>query len=283
MTRTRLHSRVLAATTIMASLAGAGVAALAQPAGAAPVLGGQLYGTGGHVTVEVLPAEAGFTSELRLCQPGQDQIFITTNRDVGTTVSLGTFPAGTELVFCIYVRNTGATYFMGPASRNRDNEVHASVDVTGEGQATVGFEDVWAGGDRDYNDNLFRFTGVMPTIPPPDCSVVAADHSALWPPNHKLVEVTLSADATVTGVTQDEPVNDVGDGNTGPDAQLGAASNKVLLRPERSGTGDGRVYRIAFTLSNQGGSCTGTVTVAVPHDQSQPAVDSGGSYDSLAS
>lgn len=265
------------------ALVSAGLLALAGPAAASPVLGGQVFGTGGPVTVEVLPAEAGYTSELRLCQPGEAQVFLATNRDVGSVVPVGTFPSGTELVFCIYVRNTGQTYYMGPMSRNPDNVIHAAVDFTGPSEATVGFEDTWGAGDRDYNDNVFRFTGVI-SNQLPDCPTLTAEPSALWPPNHKLVEVTLPANATVTGVTQDEPVQGIGDGNTGPDAQLGAAPNKVFLRPERRGDGDGRVYRIAFAVSDgRGGSCTGTVTVAVPHDQSKPAVDSGGSFDSLAS
>jgi hypothetical protein len=116
-----------------------------------------------------------------------------------------------------------------------------------------------------------------PTNRPPDCSTVTANPSTLWPPNHTFRLVTLSGgtdpdgDAvtlTITGVTQDEPVNGAGDGNTSPDAQAGAQANTVRLRAERSGTGDGRVYRISFTGSDsQGGTCTGTVTVGVPHDQ----------------
>ena len=42
----------------------------------------------------------------------------------------------------------------------------------------------------------------------------------------------------------------------------------ALLRAERSGTGDGRVYHVTFRADDgQGGTCEGTVTVCVPHDQ----------------
>lgn len=89
---------------------------------------------------------------------------------------------------------------------------------------------------------------------------------------------------TVTGVTQDEPVNGAGDGDTAPDAQAGPASNQVYVRGERSGTGDGRVYRIAFTVADgQCGTCSGTsvgdgtVKVAVPRGNN-PAVDSGAAF-----
>jgi uncharacterized repeat protein (TIGR01451 family) len=109
----------------------------------------------------------------------------------------------------------------------------------------------------------------------------------LWPPNHKLKLITLTgatdADGnplvlTITGVTQDEPINGLGDGDTSPDATVGPASNKVNLRAERSGLGDGRVYRIAFTGSDGlGGTCVGVAIVGVPHDQGggSIAIDSG--------
>lgn len=119
---------------------------------------------------------------------------------------------------------------------------------------------------------------------PPDCSALVASPNSLWPPNHKLrlVTVTGATDpeggpvtTTVTGVTQDEPVNGLGDGDTSPDAVLGPAANEVRLRAERSGTRDGRVYRIAVSAADELGlTCEGTLRVAVPHDQAHAAVDS---------
>ena len=48
----------------------------------------------------------------------------------------------------------------------------------------------------------------------------------------------------------------------------------MWLRAERSGTGDGRVYRIAFTARDgHGGTTSGVVTVGVPHDNNGAAVD----------
>ena len=83
----------------------------------------------------------------------------------------------------------------------------------------------------------------------------------------------------MTGVTQDEPVNAKGDGNTSPDAviQSGAAS----VRAERSG--NGRVYQLSFKADNgQGGVCTGAVKVSVPHSMGKGAIaiDDGQVYDS---
>ena len=72
-----------------------------------------------------------------------------------------------------------------------------------------------------------------------------------------------SVTITVTGVTQDEPVNAKDDGNTSPDAVIQAGA--ALVRAERSGTGNGRVYEISFKADDgKGGSCTGKVKVGVP-------------------
>ena len=62
----------------------------------------------------------------------------------------------------------------------------------------------------------------------------------------------------------------------------------ALVRAERSGTprvpGNGRVDYINFTGSDgEGGSCTGTVQVGVPHDQGQRStpIPDGPLYDSV--
>src|SRR5215213_4806119 len=59
-------------------------------------LGGRVFSTGAAVEVEILPAEANFTSEIYLYSPGP-QRFIGTNKEAGKVVNLGTFPRGTEL------------------------------------------------------------------------------------------------------------------------------------------------------------------------------------------
>jgi hypothetical protein len=85
-------------------------------------------------------------------------------------------------------------------------------------------------------------------------------------------------------VTQDEATNGLGDGDTAVDAMRTDDPATILLRAERSGTADGRVYEIAYTVSDgQGGTCTGTALVGVPHDESGAvAVDSGVRFNSLS-
>jgi uncharacterized repeat protein (TIGR01451 family) len=150
--------------------------------------------------------------------------------------------------------------------------------------------------------NVASVTGNRPETTPADniaSATVAVNHNPvctalsagpeLWPPNHKLRLVSVGGatdpdggtlTTTVTGVTQDEPLNALGDGTTQPDAVAAAGPNQVWLRAERSGLGDGRVYAIHVSVTDgHGGSCSGVATVSVPHDQSgASAVDSGQSY-----
>jgi hypothetical protein len=65
---------------------------------------------------------------------------------------------GQELVFGITL-SPDQSFFMGPASRNPDGIAHASVTEIGERTFLVGFEDQFGGGDRDYDDTVFQFTG----------------------------------------------------------------------------------------------------------------------------
>jgi len=76
-------------------------------------------------------------------------------------------------------------------------------------------------------------------------------------------------------VTQDEPVTDKREA-TSPDAATGANSNQVQLRAEANPQGNGRVYRIAYTVSDgNGGTCTGVETVSVARKKGQTAIDDG--------
>jgi len=67
-----------------------------------------------------------------------------------------------------------------------------------------------------------------------------------------------------------------------PDAS-GVGTSQAMLRAERSGIRDGRVYVISFMADDgKDGTCYGSVVVNVPRDQkspSCPAVDSGQKYD----
>lgn len=175
MAKTVFRRNILMATVAFAFLLGA-----AFPVGAvaSPVLGQQIYYEGGHVSVTVLPYDAAYTSNLYLFS-APSPILIVNSSQVGTVVDLGDLAAlynitpGDELIFGITVLNTGNTFRMGPGARNTDGLAHAVVDYTEtvtSDVATLTFEDLLGGGDRDYNDANFLLEGGIGTARVPEPS-----------------------------------------------------------------------------------------------------------------
>jgi hypothetical protein len=149
--------------------------------------------------------------------------------------------------------------------------------------------------DEQNNCEINKLAIVVPMEPPPnqppDCTMATSSIDSLWPPNHQMVTISINGimdpdgdpiAITITHITQDEPVNGLGDGDTSPDG-FGIGTSEAQIRAERSGTGNGRVYAISFKAEDgKGGSCTNTVQVGVPHDQGKGAVpvNDGQNYDS---
>lgn len=149
-------------------------------------------------------------------------------------------------------------------------------------------------GETNYANNCEIRQVMVPakqTSQPPNCSGAGPTIASLWPPNHKFVSVGImgvtdpqgfALTTAITSIQQDEPVDVPGSGNTGPDG-AGVGTPIAQLRPERSGTGTGRIYFVGFTATNTANlSCNGTVQVYVPHDKGQGTVpvDTGQRYDS---
>ena len=104
---------------------------------------------------------------------------------------------------------------------------------------------------------------------------VELSRSVLWPPNRKLVDVTVGystinncGSATCSlSVVSNEPVEGTSDGNSAPDWEI-IDEHQLRLRAERAANGPGRVYTITITCTDDGGgSATKTVTVTVPKNQ----------------
>jgi Immunoglobulin I-set domain len=117
---------------------------------------------------------------------------------------------------------------------------------------------------------------------PPLASAARPSQALLWPPNHGMVAISIlgvtdpnnNATITITGVWQDEATNGLGDGDTPVDAIINP-DGTVLVRAERAGNGNGRVYHIHFTAADLEGSSPGVVKVTVPRDKKSVAVDGG--------
>lgn len=114
---------------------------------------------------------------------------------------------------------------------------------------------------------------------PPSIKAVAATPNLLWPPNHKMIPVAVSAPASDTcsavttckiiSVRSNEPVDGTGDGDTAPDWMI-TGNLMANLRAERAGTGIGRTYTLTVQCTDaSSNSSTKDVTVSVPHDNSR--------------
>jgi hypothetical protein len=229
------------------------------------------------------------------CAPGAQQVDPTltltpedadnpigTSHTVTATLLTGPFPMdGENIVFTV----TGANPTSGSAVTNSSGVATFTYTGTVPGLDTItAFFDEDGDGVKDANETVLDTATKEWINAPPDCSDVVLDVTTLWPPNHKLRKITASGatdpdiGGTVTlvidGIRQDEPVNGRGDGNTAPDAFLTSPrSASAKVRAERAGTGDGRVYRVHFTATDQfGATCDGTALVGVPHDRGRGRV-----------
>ncbi len=123
--------------------------------------------TAGEVILTFLSKEAAYSNDLYL-QGKQDSILNNQTAIPNNQFSLGSFAAGTELAFTMFVKNTGFAFYTGEADKNPDNFIHAAFENKSGQPLVIGFEDLFNGGDRDYNDLVFSLTNVsLGTIPSP--------------------------------------------------------------------------------------------------------------------
>ena len=134
----------------------------------------------------------------------------------------------------------------------------------------------------DPTGNTSEFSVCRNQAPTISCSINTTD---LWPPNHNLINVGLSATAgdncpnptiSVAVYSDEDDEAPTGEGNFSPDAK-NIAVGTLRLRAERDGNLDGRVYLIIVTVTDSSGNtahCCKTVTV--------PKSQSGASKQSVA-
>jgi Alpha amylase, catalytic domain/Neopullulanase-like, C-terminal domain len=149
----------------------------------------------------------------------------------------------------------------------------ASTQISGQGTNTASLRALDNAGNISSLVNL----AVNIDLTPPSVSV-SANPSSLWPPNGKMVPVTVSgiiADA-LSGVDSSTAAFAVVDeyGSVQPSGQVslgagGSYSFTVLLQASRNGNDkDGRHYTITVSAKDFAGNLgSAAATVIVPHDQ----------------
>lgn len=150
------------------------LSALAVPTAAPGTEGLAVLALSNPVIAKFEGSDAGYNSDLYLYTDdgiaGNDiWIFNNFASVVGSTVNLGDFILGSELIFRLHVNNTNTDFFTGLASRNPDNVAHARAQANWMPNVTlVSFEDL-RGGDFDYNDLSFSFMNTfVPGEPVPE-------------------------------------------------------------------------------------------------------------------
>ncbi|MHC4665685.1 MAG: SBBP repeat-containing protein, partial [Planctomycetota bacterium] len=168
---------------------------------------------------------------------------------------------------------------------DRENLI-AALEEPNEGQyielGLAGHLWLWDGTRLEGSDAV-TLTLVDDTPPEFNLAVIP---DTLWPPNHKMVQITpswtaadlcdIDLNVSLVGIvmnegdetsTYDPSFDDtVGDGHTTDDIQI--VDGDIYLRAERSGKGVGRVYTITYQATDDSGNvAVASATVTVPHDQ----------------
>jgi hypothetical protein len=174
-----------------------------------------------------------------------------------------------------------------------------TLTMEGAGQSATG-----TAIDLADNSAATSVTGINIDKTKPGVSV-SVTPSVLWPPDHRMVSVTIAVTVSdnlalaaqpIVSLTASSSEPDVApgtapsgdvnglDGNTSPVAlapgpfqfngasiSAGSSTSTIQLRAERAGSGPGRIYTIAGLVSDAAGNTTPfSTTVTVPHDQGTP-------------
>jgi len=237
------------------------------------------------------------------CAPASGSFF-----PVGTTNVKCTTDAGPACNFDITVNDTENPVITCPANKTVGNDLGLCSAVVNPGTATVtdncagatvsgarsdaqplnapypvGTTTItWTATDASGNKATCPQTITVKDVEAPVITASAVE-SCLWPANHDLINVGLSlavsdnctpasqivVDVKVTSDEKPE-VDTTGDGNFSPDAVVtGTGVNRVVrIRSERNGGGDGRVYLIRITATDQyNNTSLKVLRVGVPKSQ----------------
>jgi len=148
---------------------------IAQPAAAAIIGGSVIVQNTGEVIATYRGNSAQYSNDLYLESPDgpfrTSFIFNNKTSPLGLSVNLGSFTAGTELVFHLHVNNTGDDWYSGPASRNDDGHAHTRItDGWSPTESLVEFEDLrdTPEGTNGFNDLSFSFSNTGSVVPEPE-------------------------------------------------------------------------------------------------------------------
>ncbi|MBT2630676.1 hypothetical protein J7E76_16430 [Bacillus sp. ISL-101] len=185
------------------------------------------------------------------------------NKDVTVDLTATDNDGGSGVASTYYELDNGSTQ-SGNAIKISDEGVHTltywSVDN--------------AGNTEQFNTKTIKLDKTAPVLN------ISLDKTTIWPPNHKMVPITATINASdgtseinsvvLTSITSNETLQSDDIQNSNYNKPISGSTDSFELRADRLGRGNGRIYTVTYTaMDNTGNVTTKTATVTVPHDQSK--------------
>jgi hypothetical protein len=176
--------------------------------------------------------------------------------------------------------NPTITGFLGGATATDVCDAVLPISNNGPGFFSLGTTPVqFSTADDSLNSRACSSNVTIVDTTPPVIASLTANPNSLWPPNHRLVPISLAvslsdvcdanaaASCHIVSVASNQPINGTGDGDTAPDWVI-TGPLTLQVRAERAGNLTDRVYTVTVVCSDgSGNTSTKTVPVTVVHDQ----------------
>ena len=118
-----------------------------------------------QVKVTLVSHDADYNNQFGMSFPVSQDFFYCKTQPEGAPIDIGTYGPG-ELIFRCKTP-AGYTWYTGPPIRNVDNFQHAHVTAISSTVVRIGWEDLYGGGDQDFNDCVVDVTiEELPTATP---------------------------------------------------------------------------------------------------------------------
>ncbi|MDM5291737.1 glycine rich domain-containing protein [Peribacillus simplex] len=185
------------------------------------------------------------------------------NKDVTVDLTATDNDGGSGIASTYYQLDNGSTH--------SGNE----IKISAEGVHTLTYWSVDnAGNTEQFNTKTIKLDKTAPVLN------ISLDKTTIWPPNHKMVPITATINASddtsginlvvLTSITSNETLQSDDIQNANYNKPISGSTDSFELRADRLGRGNGRIYTVTYTAKdNTGNVTTHTATVTVPHDQSK--------------